>query len=313
VCERSFVAYLKACNEALLQFVAFYWDELHPSLDYKLRSPFNSVVFETIRTQYVAAVRQERADIYQVAMNELRERGDVNIAAALSGWFDYFKPIILRATAPPEGEPPLPAAGEDAYPDSTPTPRRDQQHQHHDQHHHDQHHHDPNLNPDSNHDACPGTPVAHRSSDEGRTPATSVRMPESTTPIDQNVTSFRFSSFTSLGNVLEDYLYRSPSLKFIEQNYGPGVRKVTKGPGQHWRSKLYQSEHRRHSLNKECNKTSLTITLTMTLSLTLTRTLTLTNKECNKRVAIHEEIDRAVLEGRLTVRIDELNDMMVRV
>ena len=61
-------------------------------------------------------------------------------------------------------------------------------------------------------------------------------------------------------------------------------------------------------------QTSLTITLTMTmtLSLNLSRTLTLTNKECNKRVSIHEEIDRAEHEGRLEVRIDELNGMMVR-
>ena len=238
----------------MLQFVAFYWDELHPSLDFKLRSPFNSVLFETIRTQYVAAVGLERADIYQVAMTGLRERGDVNIAAALTGWFDYFTPIISRATAPPEGEPPLPAAGEDVYPDCHPTPRRDQQHEHHDHRHHHHPNPNPDSNPDSNHDACPVTPVAHRSSDEARTPATAVPMPASTTPIDENVTSFRFSSFTSLANVLEDYLYRSPSLKFIEQNYGPGVRKVTKGPGQHWRSKFYQTEHRRLSLNKECNR-----------------------------------------------------------
>ena len=54
------------------------------------------------------------------------------------------------------------------------------------------------------------------------------------------------------------------------------------------------------------------MTMTMTLSLNLSRTLTLTNKECNKRVSIHEEIDRAEHEGRLEVRIDELNGMMVR-
>ena len=272
VAERSFVEYCVACNAALLQFVAAYWTELHPSLDIQRRPPFCDAAFADIRERYANSLAENHEDVYAQAMEQLRARGDVQIASALSGWFDFVKPFVLTACAHQEPhrqpqEDPIDSLLEtlSTSSDHPPvTPRQAQQ--------------------------GPSTPSASSALPTRPTNATSPTTAGPGSPITldplgippPDVLRFTFSPFISMANVVHDYLEASPCLRDIEATYGPGVRKKQSGPGQHWRSKEYQSADRQKKL---C-------------------------KECSRRKSIHEVLD-AAWPDNVTSKVDELNTMMV--
>lgn len=217
-CETSFIAYCTACNAALLQFLAAYWDEIHPSLDIKFRQPFCNAEFRTIRLNYAHALNNTIQEDYGMAMESLRVRGDVQIAASLTSWFDHLQPWFTLRALPPLSDEEQFETTEPVGSQSTPQ------------------------------SPAKSTPV--RTSPE-HTPATARAAPSIGVPAvpPPEVLRFSFSPFNSMANVVHDYLKRTPCLRDIERSYGPDVRRM-----QHWRSKEYQTVERQQALKKECSR-----------------------------------------------------------
>lgn len=98
--------------------------------------------------------------------------------------------------------------------------------------------------------ATPATPATTTSPDDScATPARGRGgdSPEAALPTGKpppEVLAFQFSSFSSVENVKFDYLDKSPCLRDIEAQYGPGVRKK-KGLDAHWRSKEHQGDEKK--------------------------------------------------------------------
>jgi hypothetical protein len=279
VCERSFVDYCKAANAALLQFVAAYWSDLHPALDIKRRLPFCHIEFQAIRQKYVSCLHADQEDVYALAMEELRSRGDVQIASALTSFFDYMAPHVLTASTPqspplPLQPPPLPPQPPPLTPSSPATASTAPQVVFS----------FPALAPTT--PAAPTTPLhTARQSDAG--PSHSTPWPDALSIPPPEVLRFLLSPFNSMANVVYDYCLASPCLRDADRLYGPDVRKAQTGPGQHWRSKEYQTPDRQASLKKEC---------------------------C-RRKPIHDVLDSAYVGGSLnhdilTEKVTELTKMM---